>query len=209
MVIPKRPAVLRCEEKEEADVEEDEEEEEALLPLVENFDDSTDEDTGYTEAERFFQCLDYHRSLLYDYERRWGPIEALLSTENNNENGENSNTKQDAKSKTRHPAWPRRIPTEDEINALETDLTFCLRSTSADQSQQTNQCHDLQFRIATFYVTQDDRISQRKGFKQIKELAEQGHPDSMCYYGKSALPALYNRWQSVKNLGAIFLFAVV
>ena len=179
--------MLRCEEK-EADVEE-EEEEEALLPLVENFDDSTDEDTGYTEAERFFQCLDYHRSLLYDYERRWGPIDTLLSSENN-KNGENSNTKQDAKSKNRHPTWPRRIPTEDEINALETDLSFCLRSTSADQSQ-TNQCPDLQFRIATFYVTQDDRISQRKGFKQIKELAEQGHPDSMCYYGKSGLPPLY------------------
>jgi len=167
---------VQCEqdkqEEEEKD-DDDDDDEQALMPFVENGDDSSDLDTGYTEAERFYQCLDYHRSLLFDYYRRWGPVGETAAADD-----QENNPATTPKKKT---TWPRRVPTADEINALETDLKFCQRAAQKDPSS----CHALQFRIASFYVAQDDDpVHQRKGFKQIKELAEQGNPDGMCYYGE-------------------------
>lgn len=146
-------------------------EDEQLLPLYDN-------DSGYTEAERFSQCLEYHRSLLFDYHRRWGQADTLDETKN--EQGDNPSKKKT--SGTNHNSWPRRIPTDSEITALENDLTFCLRDPNLKENSES--CHNLQFRIAAYYLAQDDPFAQRTGFKKIKLLAEQGHPDAMCYYGE-------------------------
>jgi hypothetical protein len=119
--------------------------------------------SGYTESDRFFQCLEYHRYLLDDYERRWiGP------------NGEEA---------TDSITWPRNVPTLDEIAALELDLTFCLKSPSYRRAD-APKCEDKMFRIGSFYL-QDTSHPEFlvKGFKMVKELAEHGHPDGMCLYG--------------------------
>ena len=42
-------------------------------------------------------------------------------------------------------------------------------------------------KLATWYV------SKAKGYKMIKELAEQGHPDGMCLYGKSVVTRICER----------------
>jgi hypothetical protein len=68
---------------------------------------------GYTEPERFFQCLEYHRSLLDDYKRRWV-------------DDEKKNTASASPSSS--SSWPKKIPTAPEIRPLELDLRFCQRS---------------------------------------------------------------------------------
>jgi len=189
---PVTHSITRCEKADDTDTDEEEEENEPLLPFVENGEDANDLDTGYTEEERFYQCLDYHRSLLFDYYRRWGgpsdmdeddqKQDAPAETETTSSSSSSVALNRQKTTKLKHSAWPRRVPTADEINALETDLKFCLRD-SHNYKDHSSSCPNLQFRIASYYVAQDDPVSQRKGFKQIKELAEQGHPDGMCYYG--------------------------
>jgi hypothetical protein len=115
--------------------------------------------SGYTESERFYQCLEYHRALRNDYHRRWteGP-------------------------ESHAPSWPLNIPKASDIPALELDLRFCERSPSYRDQQ--GRCQDQQFRIASYYVTQNESVEdQKKGFKLVKELAEHGHPNGMCLYG--------------------------
>lgn len=115
--------------------------------------------TGYTETERFLQCLEYHRSLLFDYSRRW-----------------------DIEDPNGSSVWPRNIPQADEIPALELDLKFCKMSPNYRNNR--NVCQNQQFRIAAYYVTQkDDTELQMRGYKLVKDLAEHGHPDGMCLYG--------------------------
>ena len=171
---------VRCDAKEDiGDSNAEDGEEEQLLPLEDNGEDSNELDSGYTEAERFSQCLEYHRSLLFDYYRRWGEADTV-EDEVEDEQGESAlKTKP---SETDLNSWPRRVPTDSEINALETDLKFCLRD--ANQKENSGSCHNLQFRIAAYYLAQDDPFAQRTGFKKLKSLAEQGHPDAMCYYGE-------------------------
>ena len=198
-VFTRRPIhITRCDDEQgEQDTNDDDnEEEEQLLPLNDNGEDSNDI-TGYTEAESFYQCLDYHRSLLSDYRRRWGPPDLAAEEDDAEDEGHkqpaqdqpaqdqptqtaNNNNKT---SKRNQSSWPRRVPTDDEINALETDLKFCLRLPTNDTDKSVS-CHNLQFRVAAYYVAQDDPVAQRRGFKKIKQLAEQGYPDGMCYYGE-------------------------
>jgi len=137
-----------------------------------------DQESGYSESERFLQCLEYHRSLLYDYNRRWFPKRP--------EGGKITDATTNDKEVNRSARWPRNVPTAKEIKSLEMDLHFCQRSPYS--KEQLRRCQDVQFRIAAYYVSQkDDEQSQRKGFKPVKELAEQGHPDGMCLMGKTKL----------------------
>ena len=64
------------------------------------------------------------------------------------------------------------------------DYRFCKRSPNYRDKDRS--CQDLQFRIGAYYVTafKDNQELQMKGYRMIKELAEHGHPDGMCYYGK-------------------------
>ena len=119
---------------------------------------------NFNESDRFFQVLEYHRTLLADYMKRWGDAEPP----------------QDG-----HKSWPRKVPHQSEISALEMDYTFCKRSPNYRNKDRA--CQDLQFRIGSYYITKyqgtDNGEMQMKGYKMIKDLAEQGHPDGMCYYG--------------------------
>jgi hypothetical protein len=164
-------------------------------PVVRHFaevlDHEFDDESGYTEAERFYQCLDYHRSLLSDYTRRWGPKPTsdrpLASRSSNGAvagafrlnglNSENSNAAQ----------WPRNIPLAHEVSALECDLRYCQRGSksSSDECSSQRLCQDAKFRIAAFYMAQSQSQSQQLGFQMLKELAESSHADGMCYYGES------------------------
>ncbi|EEC50531.1 predicted protein [Phaeodactylum tricornutum CCAP 1055/1] len=118
--------------------------------------------SGYTESDRFHQCLEYHRYLLSDYIRRWQGAEAELTSDS--------------------ISWPRKVPTADEIASLELDLCFCLKSPAYENHLRS--CQDKQFRIASFYLSeQTNKQHQLKGYKMVKELAEHGHPDGMCFYG--------------------------
>ena len=165
---------VRCDANEndgDSSDEDEDGEEEQLLPLDDN-------DSGYTEAERFSQCLEYHRSLLFDYHRRWGQADTLGEAKDEQE----ENPSKTKTSEANHNSWPRRVPTDSEITALEKDLEFCLRDPKLKEDSES--CHNLQFRIASYYLAQDDPFAQRTGFKKIKLLAEQGHPDAMCYYGE-------------------------
>jgi hypothetical protein len=125
--------------------------------------------TGHTEVERFIQTLEYNRCLLPDYVRRW-------------ETG-------DGTPKLAEKTWPRVIPSASEIPALELDLKFCLKSPSS--AEKASACHKHKFRIGSYYVMQkESQKGQIKGYKMIKELAEQGHPDGMCLYGKSVVMSI-------------------
>lgn len=120
--------------------------------------------SGYTEEERFDQCLEYHRALIFDYSRRW---------------------RDDSSSST---AWPRNIPSASEIPALEMDLRFC--RSSPNYRNNTPTCQNQQFRIASYYLTQTlSEEDQMVGYRLVKDLAEHGHADGMCLYGMSAFVA--------------------
>ena len=112
------------------------------------------DDQPYPEAEEFKHCLEYYRQLLPWYRKQWSKSQSPISAN-----------------------WPRNIPATDEIPALEFDLKFC-------KQNPTPKCQDLQFRIASFFVNSKDPRQKYQGYKMIKELAEQGHPDGMCLYGK-------------------------
>lgn len=128
--------------------------------------------TGYTEAERFYQCLEYHNTLLPDYERRW------LDTTDHEEHPPTEIQQKEI--------WPRRVPVESEIPALELDLQFCLRNlTFRKGKEERRKCENLKFRIASFLIQPErDAYQQRRGFKILKDLAESSHPDGMCLYGR-------------------------
>lgn len=126
---------------------------EGLLEVETEFPES------FNESDRFFQVLEYHRTLLPTYTKQWA-------------------TPPPASGKK---AWPRKIPTESDIPGLEMDYRFCKRSPNYRDKDQA--CQDLQFRIGTYYVTSGCADTQMKGYRLIKELAELGHADGMCYYG--------------------------
>jgi hypothetical protein len=129
--------------------------------------------TGHTEVERFIQTLEYNRCLLPDYVRRW-------------------ETSDGASRSVDKITWPRVIPSASEIPALELDLRFCQKSPSYAEKAST--CHKHKFRIGSYYVMQKESPEgQIKGYKMIKELAEQGHPDGMCLYGKSVVMSIRSR----------------
>lgn len=138
--------------------------------------------SGYSEQERFQQCLDYHRALLFDYKRRW---------------------QQSPDSDKDSVTWPTHIPSGKDIPALELDLRFCQASPAFRKAN----CHDLQFRIASYFLqlptslkssskSQEDDDGEespfaiqrrmKEGYKLVKELAENGHADGMCLYGEFA-----------------------
>ena len=114
----------------------------------------------YSETERFLDVLQYHRSLLPDYINRW----------------------MKRPSTSERVSWPKSLPSEREIGALELDHSFCRRSPEHPGANTT--CHDLKFRIAAFYLSREDPELKKKGFYMVKDLAEKGHADGMCYYGR-------------------------
>jgi len=118
---------------------------------------------GYTEAERFFQSLEYHRALLFDYTRRW---------------------EEDDGAEVSELLWPRHIPDASLVPALEMDWMFCTASPNYRDNRRV--CHDLQFKIAAYYLMngKTDAEQKNKGYKLIKDLADHGHADGMCLYGK-------------------------
>lgn len=118
-----------------------------------------------TEQERFATCLEYHRMILPDYERRWVPFDGA------------------AQRTKRSITWPKNLPTSSEINGLEIDLGYCEKS----PNYRNNPCQDIKFRLAAFFVLKGDEKQKQQGFKMLKELAEHGHPDGMCLYGTKHL----------------------
>jgi len=137
-----------------------------------DYDDDDERATGYTETERFLQCLDYHRALLFDYTRRW-----------EGEDVDDPLYKEDTTNAPKVPpiVWPRNVPTTDEIPALELDLQFCLWSPGYRDNQRT--CQNQAFRIASYYLSlKDNPDAQHKGYFIVKDLAHHGHPDGMCLY---------------------------
>lgn len=115
-----------------------------------------------TEAERFEQCLAFHRYFWEDYKQRWAYSADANRTP-----------------KTTASTWPRNVPEDHEVPSLELDFVFCQRS----PRKKNHYCDDLQFRLAAYYLRQDDRKVRRDGFKLVKQLAEKGHGDGMCMYG--------------------------
>ena len=134
---------------------------------------------SFNESDRFFQVLEYHRTLLPDYTNRWAGADPPSDG---------------------HKTWPRKIPSKEDIPALEMDFRFCKRSPNYRDKDRA--CQDLQFRIGAYYVTafKDDPEMQMKGYRMIKELAEQGHPDGMCYYGKGLLSQLQRKVDALLTL---------
>ena len=179
----------------------------ALTTRCDYFDDSEQDEespTGYTEAERFMQSLEYHRSILPDYQRRWADevkaaaaAAAAANEQHTATATRNSNTTHDdVPVRITKTTWPRNIPSPAEIPSLELDLTFCLRSPSFRDSTKT--CKDIQFRLASYYIIQSKKTEiQQKGLGMLKSLAEHGHPDGMCLYGR--LRVLQTNEQTHRN----------
>jgi len=116
---------------------------------------------GYSEPEAFQQCLEFHRSQLDDYRHRWDYQNTKIPTST---------------------AWPQHLPSEQQVPTLETDFYYCTRSPNYRRDE--TYCDNLQFRIATYYIQHSNEVAlQQKGFKSIKDLAERGHANGMCYYG--------------------------
>jgi hypothetical protein len=150
--------------------------------------------SGYSEAERFYECVTYHRSLLHDYDRRWG-VGSLspLSVDMTSNSDEHINLKRVSNASDEWnlytqavttSRWPRNVPCCHEVSAMECDLVFCERS--PEYRKDIRVCQSTKFRIAAYYASlqNGDQNSRREnGFRVIKELAEQGYPDAMCYYG--------------------------
>jgi TPR repeat protein len=118
-----------------------------------------DDSRPYPEPEEFRQCLEYYRQQLPWYRKQWSKSQNPISAN-----------------------WPRNIPAEDDISGLEFDLTFCTRNPSSKNGVNPK-CQDLQFRIASFYIQSQYPKQQYRGYKLVKELAEQGYADGMCLYG--------------------------
>jgi TPR repeat protein len=128
--------------------------------------DSDLQDEGFTESIRFEQCLAYHKTLLPEYRKRWDY---------------NNLSKQTTPSAS--TTWPTHVPLPTEIPSLETDFSYCTRTAGKQTEDRRRYCHNLQFRLAAFYLQQiDEPEMQQKGFKYLKTLSESGHADSMCLY---------------------------
>jgi TPR repeat protein len=112
------------------------------------------------ESDRFHQCLEYYRDNIEEFRRKWEYSSNQTPTTT---------------------GWPRGIPTDDEISMLEIDLSYCKKSPSYRNNQMY--CKTLQFRVANYYLRQDSKDCQRKGYLLMKELANMGFPDGMCMYG--------------------------
>ena len=126
---------------------------------------SIDYEQLYPEAEEFREVLEYYRQQLPWYRKQWSGNKSPISSH-----------------------WPRNIPNDAETSALEMDVKFCKRNAqlasddTAAKAAKKN-CQDLQFRIASNYVRSKDEAKQFRGYKLLKELAEQEHADGMCLYG--------------------------
>lgn len=113
-----------------------------------------------SEEERFEQCVAYHRCFLEDYRDRWQYKAQTQTTPTTS-------------------SWPLHVPVEHAVSAIEYDLMFCNRM----DNKKSKYCDDLQFRLASYYLRQEDPDIRKKGFKMIKRLAERAHGDGMCMYG--------------------------
>jgi TPR repeat protein len=115
-----------------------------------------------SEAERFADCLAFHRCFWEDYKQRWAYAPDANRTPT-----------------TSASAWPAHVPVDHEVPSLEMDYGFCQRSLQ----KKSRYCDDLQFQLAAYKLRHDDPEIRRDGFKLVKQLAEKGHGDGMCMYG--------------------------
>ena len=115
------------------------------------------------EIRNFHETLQHHKRHLNHYKQSW--------------NWHNAN------SRIPTVSWPLNIPNDSEVPTLAMDLSFCNRRPNEYDSNR-RYCNNLQFRIASFMLLQQDLEEQKKGYKIIQNLAEkQLHPDSICAYG--------------------------
>ncbi len=135
--------------------------------------DTLDEIEEDEESRNFHETLQYHRLHLNNYKQSW--------------NWHNAN------SRIPTVSWPLNIPNESEVKALEVDLLYCKRRRSSSSSPRsssghssngsTRYCNNLQFRIASYLLLQQDPITQQKGYNILQNLAEkEKHPDAICAY---------------------------
>jgi TPR repeat protein len=115
------------------------------------------------EEARFMMALQKHQRLLEQYKEKWDynkPTSRIPTTQ-----------------------WPQDIPTDEEIPALLSEQKYCKRS--PNYRDDSIYCQQVEFRIATHYLLRtDDPKIEHEGLTTIKDLAERGHPDSMCLYGQ-------------------------
>jgi len=111
------------------------------------------------EERNFDQTLKHHKNQLEHYTQKWDWL---------NES-----------SRLPTVSWPSNIP--DEISSLTTDFRFCKRR-SERKDANYKYCQDLQFRIASYMLLQQEEKLQNEGLDLIKELAEDGHADGICAY---------------------------
>mmetsp|Transcript_3944 Transcript_3944/g.5144 ORF Transcript_3944/g.5144 Transcript_3944/m.5144 type:complete len:383 (-) Transcript_3944:2573-3721(-) len=121
------------------------------------------------ESRNFLDILNHHKRLSSQYKHKW--------------NWDNAN------SRIPTVSWPTDIPEDDsEIAMLKFDLKFCNAQQQQQQKEESNAhtssryCNNLQFRIASYMLLQQDAIVQKQGLAIIKKLAELRHPDAMCAY---------------------------
>jgi len=133
----------------------------------ESRDDDDDDDDPFgsfldqaDEAQRFEQCLAYHRSLLRSYHSRWDWA--------------------NAQGRIPTTSWPRNIPSDEDAGAIMTDLRFCARSPNFRSDK--DYCDRLRFRVGSYLLMKIDPESQKRGLKIVRDLAERGHADGMCSY---------------------------
>jgi hypothetical protein len=184
-----RISETRCDAPKE-DVETVEPQVTTAVHYSEAYDPDLDLDSsGYTEEERFYQCVSYHRSLLHDYDRRWGQGKCYSQSDVDEQGFSTRNAY--SKSKVHNyintkSGWPRNVPNADEVAGLECDLFYCQRS--PEYQNDIRFCQSTKFRIASYYVSSQNghnkSVQREKGFRVVKELAGQGYPDAMCLYGK-------------------------
>jgi len=141
----------------------------------------TDIEDDEEESRNFLQTLRYHKSIAHVYKNKWDW------------------KANDAKSShIPTSSWPLNVPDEKEVGSLLFDLQFCSPVTNPSRRQPTTNnnttnddkntndteyCQNLQFRIASHLLTQTSDTLQTAGLTQTKHLAEHhSHPDAICAY---------------------------
>ncbi len=112
------------------------------------------------EERNFQQTLKHHKSQLEYYSERW--------------NWHN------AGSRLPTVSWPTNIPDEPMYNSLSADFKFCQKDLESDSSSSgtstSKYCQDIQFRIGSYMLLQQDLETQKRGLALLQNLAESNHP---------------------------------
>lgn len=119
-----------------------------------------------TEAQRFDDALNYHRSKISYYRRKWEYTADSSAT---------------TSTKTPSRSWPDNIPPVDDLSFLLEDIKYCDRSEKFNHDK--SYCNTLRFRVASSLLLQDHDEGQKKGLEMLKTLVEKDHSDAMVLYG--------------------------